>query len=300
MPGLPPERPPLELVLATPVESIPQPGALTGGCPYEPKWDGFRVLVLVDTDKVGIWSRQGKDLTRHFPDLVAAAQEQVPPGCALDGEAVIWTEDRLDFSALQKRMTTSRTAMKELLRTRPASFVAFDLLAVAGQDIRPIPLQDRRSLLAELAADWSAPLNLSPATGDRDEARRWFGDMAAGGLEGLVIKGAGQLYRGGERQWLKVKHRTSLDVVCAAGIGRRDQPADIVVGLPLDGRLRIVGRSAPLTAAAARSLGAQLAAPAAAPGQADRRGGLRPRRLVRVLVPAPAALSAGPAGTRSC
>ncbi len=72
------------------------------------------------------------------------------------------------------------------------------------------------------------------------------------------IKGAGQSYEGGQRQWLKIKHRDTVDVVCAAVIGPLTRPEAIVSGLPIDGKLRIVGRSAPLKAAAAKLLGSQL------------------------------------------
>lgn len=209
-----------------------------------------------------MWSRQGKELTRYFPDLVAAAVEQIPSGCVVDGEALIWSGDRLDFNSLQQRMTTSRQALPAFVRERPASFAAFDLLAVAGHDIRGVPLSDRRALLEELAGNWSRPLNLSPATSDRGLALTWFEDLAAAGIEGLVIKGAGQTYAP-ERIWLKVKHRDVLDVVCGAVIGSRTQPTAVVAGLPFGDRLRIVSRSTVLSAKTARELGKHLRPPAA-------------------------------------
>lgn len=259
---LPPElRPPLALAAAKPVNRIPSPAALPGGCFYEPKWDGFRVSMTVTETGAVLFSRQGKDLTRYFPDLITAAEDQIPPGCVVDGEALIWTDDRLDFTSLQQRMTTSKAALPAFIRERPASFAAFDVLAVAGQDTRALPLRDRRALLEELARSWQPPLNLSPASTDPDEAATWFEEMPALGVEGLVVKGSGQKYEGGVRQWLKVKHRQDLHVVCAAVIGRRDRPAAIVAGLPIEGRLWIVGRSSQLTATASRALAAHLHIP---------------------------------------
>lgn len=255
-------HPPLALALAKAVERIPEAGALPGPLLYEPKWDGFRAVILVGDDRVSLWSRQSKDLTRYFPDLVAAAVEQIPPGCVVDGEALIWADDRLDFNSLQQRMTTSRQALVAFVRERPASFAAFDLLAVAGHDIRGVPLSDRRALLEELAVTWAPPLNLSPATMDRELALKWFEDLAATGIEGLVIKGSDQKYESGQRQWLKVKHRDVLDVVCAAVIGSRTQPTAVVAGLPFGDRLRIVGRSTVLSAKTARDLGKHLRPPA--------------------------------------
>lgn len=77
------------LALAKAVESLPAASALPGGCLYEPKWDGYRLCALAGLGGVSLWSRQGKDLTRYLPDLQEAIEDQVPPGCVLDGDAVI-------------------------------------------------------------------------------------------------------------------------------------------------------------------------------------------------------------------
>lgn len=106
-----------------------------------------------------------------------------------------------------------------------------------------------------------APLNLSPVTDDIDQARAWFEELPATGIEGLVVKGAGQRYEGGQRQWQKVKHRDTVDVICGAVIGSRQHPEALVVGLPIDGELRIVGRSSPLAASVSRNLGKTLDEP---------------------------------------
>jgi ATP-dependent DNA ligase len=203
---------------------------------------------------VTLWSKQHKDLTRYFPDLVAAADKQIPPGFTVDGEAVCWTKERLDFEHLQRRLITSARGLPALIREYPASYAAFDVLAVAGRDVRMLPFRDRRTLLEELAAAWAPPLNLSPVTRDPEQAGVWFSTLTAAGIEGLVIKGDGQLYEGGKRLWLKVKRRGSIDVVCGAVLGSITRPAALVVGLPLGGKLGIVGATSQLSAAAARSL----------------------------------------------
>jgi hypothetical protein len=181
----------VELALAKAVESIQDAGVLPGGNVYEMKWDGFRAVCVVDVDGVSLWSRQRKDLSGYFPDVLRAAGEQIPTGCVVDGELVVWSGDRLDFDALQVRLVTAKAA---LVRERPASFVVFDVLAVAGQDARALPFRDRRALLEELATGWV-------------------------------------------------------------------QPRELVVGLPMQGRLRIVGRSAPLSSQVARDLGRYLHPP---------------------------------------
>jgi ATP-dependent DNA ligase len=251
---------PVKVALARAVEKLPGPGALPGGAWYEPKWDGYRAVISRDGEETSIWSRQGKDLSRYFPDLINAAAELLPPGCLLDGEVVIWSEDRLDFTALQQRLVTSAKALPTLVRKVPAHFVAFDLLAIAGHDLRGEVFRVRRRLLEELAKDWAGGLELCPGTSDPETAATWFEELPALGLEGLMIKDAGQPYEGGQRQWQKIKSRHSADVVCAAVIGPIARPQSIVVGLPVDGKLRIVGRSAPLKAAAAKLLGSQLQA----------------------------------------
>lgn len=110
---------------------------------HEPKWDGFRVVVVCD-EEVSLWSRQGKNLTRYFPELAAAA---IPEGWVLDGEAVVWSSGRLDFDALQRRLSAGQAKTARLAHTEPASFAAFDMLAVGGEDVRSLPLRDRLTLL---------------------------------------------------------------------------------------------------------------------------------------------------------
>ncbi|MEV7638078.1 ATP-dependent DNA ligase [Pseudarthrobacter enclensis] len=256
-------HPPVSLALAKAVDSVPAEAALPGGSRYEPKWDGYRACALIGAGAgaVSLYSRQGKELSKYFPELLEALAGQVPPGCVLDGEAVVWAGDRLDFDALQRRLVASKAGLPALVREQPASFVAFDLLAVAGHDIRDMPLEQRRELLEQLAADWVPPLNLTPITQDRAQALTWFEELHHAGLEGLVVKGAGQSYQGGVRQWIKVKRRQSLDVVCGAVIGPISRPQYVVAGLPIEGRLRIVGRSTLLPAEASRGLAAFLRPP---------------------------------------
>jgi ATP-dependent DNA ligase len=122
-----------------------------------------------------IWSRQRNDLTDGFRDIAAAAVSQLPDGVVLDGELVVSTNGRLDFDALQKRLvTTSPARARHLIAAIPASYVAFDLLAYGGVDLRTQRWATRRSRLEQLAADWSLPLQLTPVTYDADEAREWF------------------------------------------------------------------------------------------------------------------------------
>jgi ATP-dependent DNA ligase len=167
----------------------------------------------------------------------------------------------LDFSTLQTRMGHGARGAARLARQRPTSYVAFDLLCAVGRDTRPLPFDDRRALLEQLATAWRPPLNLSPVTSDRATAVTWFEAYAAAGVEGLVVKGGAEAYRA-SRLWLKVKRRGALDVVCGAVIGSITSPQEVVAGLPIDGRLRIVGRTTLLSTSARRALVPWLVPPA--------------------------------------
>lgn len=167
--------------------------------------------------------------------------------------------ERLHFAALQRRVASPRAAGR-LAREQPANLVAFDVLAAGDVDLRGEPFAQRRARLEQLGSTWRPPLTLSPITQDQAVAATWFRDLAVAGIEGLVAKGANQLYRGGQRDWLKVKQRSVLDVVCAAVVGPLARPSVVVAGLPIDGALKIVGRTVPLSPLAARELARVLTA----------------------------------------
>jgi ATP-dependent DNA ligase len=242
LPGLPPDLAgPVAVELAKPVRSIPPPNALPGGCRYEPKWDGYRLVIVRAAQSTRLWSKQGRDLTDRF-------LAQLPPGTVLDGEVVVWNGERLDFGLLQRRMVTAASRIGPLVATHPASYVAFDLLAGGGTDLRGRPLRRRRAELDRLAARWAPPLQLSPTTADVEEARQWFTDFRAAGVEGLVAKGAASRYASGRREWLKVKSWETAEVLAGGVIGPIDHPGQLVAGLyRADGELVVVGRTSPLS-----------------------------------------------------
>ncbi|MEN3268139.1 hypothetical protein [Pseudonocardia sp.] len=118
---------------------------------------------------------------------------------------MISIDGRLSFDAPQRRLVTSPAKAKHLLATAPASYLAFDLLAIGGVDLRTQRWSVRRTRLEQLATNWTLTLQLSPVTGDLEAAREWFDVLpAAMGVEGLVVKGANSRYVGGRREWLKV------------------------------------------------------------------------------------------------
>ena len=166
---------PITVELARAEDRIPGPQALPGGSLYEPKWDGFRGSLQIN-GSVRLWSKNGTDLGTRFPEIISAAAPFVPDGSVLDGELIIWSDDRLAFDLLQHRFAGGRSRAREQARDHPASYVVFDLLALAGEDLRDQPLRDRRAALQALARQWTPPLQLSPITDDIELARRWMID----------------------------------------------------------------------------------------------------------------------------
>src|ERR1700680_1645483 len=124
--------PPIEPMLARLAEELPVGGALL----YEPKWDGFRAIVFRGGAEVFIQSRDLRPLDRYFPELHAALLAGLPDGCVVDGEIVIATPQGLDFDALQLRLHPAASRVAKLAQETPAAFVAFDAIAVNGQDLR--------------------------------------------------------------------------------------------------------------------------------------------------------------------
>ncbi len=260
LPDLPPDLAgPVAVALARPVRDLPTAAALPGGCRYEPKWDGYRLVVVRGATGTRLWSKQGRDLTDRFPDVAAAALAQVPAGTVLDGEVVVWGGERLDFALLQRRLATPPSRMAALAAAHPASYVAFDVLAAGGRDQRRRPWRSRRAALEELARRWAPPMQVSPVTADPAEARGWAADLRPLGVEGLVAKGAATRYAAGRREWLKVKSWETTEVVVGGVIGPLDRPGQLVAGRWRDGELVVVGRTGPLTPAQSAELAAVLA-----------------------------------------
>lgn len=283
------------VALARPAASIDATADLPGGTAWEPKWDGARVLATADGAATTLRSRDGGDVTLGFPEVVAAVAAQVPAGTVLDGEVVVWRSGRLDHLAVQRRRPVPRS-VEYVARHEPAQLIAFDVLRQHGTDLRDAPFLDRRMALEELAASWSrgpeAPLTLSPLTGDRDLAARWFRDLAITGVEGLVAKGLEQPYGGGRRDWRKVRHHGTVDLVATAVTGPLAQPDAVLLALPVDGALVPVGRTLPLSQVAGIGLGRHLVPLPA--GDDGSPGGTGAGRRSRVPAPVPAGSAATP------
>ena len=204
-----PVMPPVAPMLAKAVPEIP-PGAS-----YEPKWDGFRAIVFRDGDEIEIGSRNEKPMTRYFPELVAAFLAELPKRCVIDGEIVLAAATGLDFEALQQRIHPAASRVNLLAQTTPASFIAFDLLALDDRNFTGEPFGVRRTALEHALAQARPPIHLTPATTDLELARRWFTEYEGAGLDGLVAKPLAVTYQPDKRVMFKIKHARTADCVVA-------------------------------------------------------------------------------------
>ncbi|MCZ7456850.1 ATP-dependent DNA ligase [Streptomyces sp. WMMC940] len=216
-----PVMPPVKPMLAKSVAKIPP------GMQYEAKWDGFRAIVHRDGDEVVIGSRTGKPLTRYFPELVTALRGNLPERCVVDGEIVIAHGGRLDFDRLTERIHPADSRVRMLAERTPASFVAFDLLALGDDALLDTPLAERRARLVEALAGAREPVHIAPATTDTAVAERWFEQYEGAGLDGVIAKPLDLPYRPDARLMYKVKHERTADVVVA---GYRFHKSGPVVG----------------------------------------------------------------------
>src|SRR5437870_3750294 len=250
--------PPIEPMLAKVAEEIPPEGEFL----YEPKWDGFRALVFRGED-VFIQSRDLRPFDRYFPDLHDAFLAQLPEGCVIDGEIVVVTSEGLDFDALQMRLHPAASRVEKLARETPASFVAFDALAVDGRDLRQRSQAERRRELESLLARVKPPLYLTPVTKDRKIAEGWLGRFEGAGLDGVIAKRVDATYQPGRRAMLKIKHVRSADCVVAGFRWHKageDAVGSLLLGLYDDDNvLQHVGSTSAFSMETRRALAKELA-----------------------------------------
>jgi ATP-dependent DNA ligase len=247
-------------MLSTAAEALPA----GDGWQFEPKWDGFRTLVFRDGDEILLQSRDEKPMNRYFPELLMPLAAALPPRCVLDGEVVIVGPDGLDFEALLLRIHPAASRVKLLAAESPASYVAWDLLALGDEDLREAPLAVRRERLEGALARSASSVHLSPATRDRALAEDWFRRFEGAGLDGVMAKRLQAPYRAGERTMIKVKHARTADCVVAGfrwhKNGRGTMVGSLLLGLyDDDGTLHHVGVTAAFTNAMRKQLVTELA-----------------------------------------
>jgi len=269
LPVMPPVRP----MLAKSVKGIPDPAKYSvdgvEGLSFEPKWDGFRCLVFKDGDEVELASRNTKPLTRYFPEVVTAMQEQLPDRIVLDGEIFVALRgddgvDRLEFEVLQERIHPAKSRIDMLAEKTPAGFVAFDLLALDDTSYVEQPFAERRAALEQALGGLDGPCFLTQTTTDAAKAEGWFHQFEGAGLDGVVAKPLGAPYVENARTMLKIKHERTADVVVAGyrehktSTPERPLLGSLLLGLYDGGELQHIGVSASFTEARRAELIEQL------------------------------------------
>ncbi|MFF3762699.1 DNA ligase [Streptomyces sp. NPDC001922] len=251
MPESPPAvvlRPPVEVMRPRNADEIPRQGSTAGGFQYSLKLDGFRALAFVLEDgRVFLQSRSRRDLSPEFPEIAAFLGEHLPPGTVLDGELCAYREGRLSFTdLLRSRRDREQAGI-------PVSYIAFDLLAAPGRDVRALPLSERWDLLGTALADVGPPVQRVLATLDEETARLWFRDLRDAGVEGIVAKALNSTYRpGGTWSWRKIRHSETRDGVLLGVFGPPNRPHALLVQVSDEQTPQTTPR---LTTAQAREVG---------------------------------------------
>jgi bifunctional non-homologous end joining protein LigD len=184
----------------------------------EMKWDGVRALAFIESGRIRLVSRTGKDITRTYPEVfgVGSGAGGLPGQLLLDGEIVAFTDGRPDFEALQPRMhVSSADAALRLSATIPVTYLAFDVLQLEGVPLLSLPYASRRETLKTIMGNGPGFLIPPDFPGpDLDAVRE---ASVANGLEGVVVKRLDSVYEPGARSgsWLKVKNLLQQEVVVA-------------------------------------------------------------------------------------
>ncbi len=253
-----PLHPPLKPMLAKLARTMPE----GDGWLFEPKWDGFRCIVFRDGDDIELASRKERPFTRYFPELLDPLRAALPERAVVDGEIVIPdAEGRgLDFDALLQRIHPAKSRVDRLAKETPASYVAFDLLAVGDEVLLDRPLAERRQRLLEAVRPVPS-VYLTPASTDPAVAADWFERFEGAGLDGVVAKRLDEPYQPDKRALVKVKHERTADCVVAGYRIHKDGQGvgSLLLGL-FDERdqLQHVGVAASFTAAFRKELLAEL------------------------------------------
>lgn len=251
-----PFSPPLQPMLSKGRDEIPR----GEGWVYEPKWDGFRVIVFLGPDgDPYLCSRNGQPLQRYFPELAPLLRTVLPPECVVDGEIIVATDRGLDFDLLQMRIHPAESRVNKLATETPASVVLFDMLAEGPADLRGEPFAARRAALVR-SLKKSPSVHLTPQTADADEAASWFVRYEGAGCDGVVAKRVDQVYVPGKRTMVKIKHARTVDCVVGGYRDSKDRAVgtgigSLLLGLYDDhGTFHFVGHTSSFTAEQRREL----------------------------------------------
>jgi ATP-dependent DNA ligase len=231
-----PLEPPIQPQLAKSAKELPEGDDWV----YEPKFDGFRTIVFRDGDEIYLQSRNGKPMNRYFPEVVEQVRAMHAQRLVMDGEIVVVVDGVQEFDLLGQRIHPAESRVRMLSEQWPASFVAFDLLAEDDDALLERPYSERRE---RLLAAVGKPVEVTPATDDREAAGEWLTGLS----EGVVAKQAECSYKPGERVGMaKIKRIRSADlVVVAFRFGKQEGTLGSLILGAYDesGELRVVGHT---------------------------------------------------------
>lgn len=218
---------------------------------YEPKYDGFRTVVFRDGDDIHLQSRNGKPMNRYFPEVVEAIGKMKADRLVMDGEIIVVVDGVQEFDLLGQRIHPAESRVRMLAEQTPAAFVAFDLLAEGDEVLMDLPYEERRKRLKKAVGK---PIEITPATDDRDAAGVWL----TGVSEGVIAKDRNAGYKPGERVGMvKIKRVRTADLVVAAfrfGKAEGTLGSLILGAYGDDGELHIVGHTSGFKAKEKREL----------------------------------------------
>jgi bifunctional non-homologous end joining protein LigD len=218
---------------------------------FERKLDGIRCLAIRDGSGVSLMSRTARRMNDQFPEVVRALEEEPSGDFILDGEIVAFEDGVTSFARLQQRA-----------RERvPVFLYVFDLPRHDGEDLRPLPLRERKARLRR-ALDFHGPVRFNPHR-NGEHGQELYREACEKGLEGVIAKRADSPYVGGRsRDWLKLKCHAEQELVIGgftAPKGSRTEFGALLVGYNENGALRYAGKvGTGFDQATLRSLGGRM------------------------------------------
>ncbi len=210
---------------------------------YQIKWDGVRNLALVDDGRIRHWSRRLRERTGHFPEFDGLVAALAGRRAVLDGEIIVLRDGRPSFSGILERDLAGGAPDQRKVRSRPATFMIFDLLELGDESLYDRPLVERLNLLAEVvpaAEAWQVVASFSGSEGPA-----LFAAAVEAGLEGVVAKRSSSRYLPGmrSREWLKLKRRGEMLALVCGYTDAPGRPGGLLLGAYREGELRYIGRA---------------------------------------------------------
>lgn len=203
---------------------------------FEVKWDGLRCLCAVDDGTVQLFSRNRRDMTRQFPELHDIHRAFSTAQALFDGELCVFSEQLPDFDTIRRRnvLDAERAIIRAATET-PATYIVFDTLRLAGEDVMQLPWSERRR---RLEAVWNEGPGAVLSDTVPERGRALFAAVTQQGLEGIIAKRHDAPYVAGRRtrHWLKVRNQAEIDCVVGGFVPRGSSDfASLALGLYVSG-----------------------------------------------------------------